>query len=556
MTAGRGGPLDGFELNVLELVALLRSGASGAPQVLAVDPVPGSLSARVEGIEVAPLAAPDRARALEAGPPDLGPEAALYDYAVVRGETVESASDPAGLLAELGRVCRRGVIVTPGGTAAASEAAPAGEWQALALEWNDGPPHLLLLRADRDGSGLDGELPRDDDEAARRRLAEAQVRLLSEDLETSFRRAVREWAQRAQVEQEVERIRGWPLSRRLYASAIFNHRHRKVMRRPLPAAPKEEPVFFLVGVGKSGTSWLMHSLDEHPQVLCKGEGRFFGETTPGRIEGRSLIESLLGSPELAGWAYRSVWTRTGSFPEQVERIAGAGVERLIRERTEAEGKLIGGDKTPLYGDADVVAQIARACPTARAIHIVRDGRDVAVSALHHIWNRADQRGRGMPVDSAAKRDRYRSGTFDNSLGESIFPEGYLENSALGWATVTAKALEQGRRMLGDRYLTVHYERMLEDPEAELSRALRFLGADAGPAVVRRCVDASSFERMSGREARRGRSRTRGEEDPSSFFRKGVAGDWANVFTAADRQTYKAVAGALLVDLGYEPDMDW
>jgi hypothetical protein len=35
-------------------------------------------------------------------------------------------------------------------------------------------------------------------------------------------------------------------------------------------------VFFVVGLGKSGTSWLMRTLDGHPEILCRGEGRFFG----------------------------------------------------------------------------------------------------------------------------------------------------------------------------------------------------------------------------------------------------------------------------------------
>ncbi|HYQ85440.1 MAG TPA: hypothetical protein VEP28_15795, partial [Rubrobacter sp.] len=35
------------------------------------------------------------------------------------------------------------------------------------------------------------------------------------------------------------------------------------------------PVFFVTGVGKSGTSWLMRTLDGHPEILCRGEGRFF-----------------------------------------------------------------------------------------------------------------------------------------------------------------------------------------------------------------------------------------------------------------------------------------
>jgi hypothetical protein len=37
------------------------------------------------------------------------------------------------------------------------------------------------------------------------------------------------------------------------------------------------PVFFVVGQQKSGTTWLMRMLDSHPEILCKGEGRFFGK---------------------------------------------------------------------------------------------------------------------------------------------------------------------------------------------------------------------------------------------------------------------------------------
>jgi hypothetical protein len=63
------------------------------------------------------------------------------------------------------------------------------------------------------------------------------------------------------------------------------------------------------------------------------------------------------------------------------------------------------------------------------------------------------------------------------------------------------------------------------------------------------VEAASFERLS-------KGRERGQEDPSSFFRKGVAGDWRSVFTEKDRRVFKEEAGQLLVRLGYENDDSW
>jgi len=62
------------------------------------------------------------------------------------------------------------------------------------------------------------------------------------------------------------------------------------------------------------------------------------------------------------------------------------------------------------------------------------------------------------------------------------------------------------------------------------------------------VRAASFERLAG-------GRSRGQE-AASFFRKGVAGDWKNVFTERNKQDFKAAAGDLLIELGYEEDGDW
>jgi hypothetical protein len=57
--------------------------------------------------------------------------------------------------------------------------------------------------------------------------------------------------------------------------------------------------------------------------------------------------------------------------------------------------------------------------------------------------------------------------------------------------------------------------------------------------------------MSGRE--------RGQENYSLNFgkhRKGIAGDWRNVFTERDKAIFKEEAGGLLIKLGYERDSNW
>jgi hypothetical protein len=43
---------------------------------------------------------------------------------------------------------------------------------------------------------------------------------------------------------------------------------------------------------------------------------------------------------------------------------------------------------------------------------------------------------------------------------------------------------------------------------------------------------------------------------TNTFRKGTSGDWRNHFTAAHTAAFKEVAGPLLIELGYEKDLDW
>ena len=45
---------------------------------------------------------------------------------------------------------------------------------------------------------------------------------------------------------------------------------------------EEQARFLVTGLGKSGTRWLTKILDSHPEVLCKGEGRFSPRTGGGR----------------------------------------------------------------------------------------------------------------------------------------------------------------------------------------------------------------------------------------------------------------------------------
>ncbi len=318
------------------------------------------------------------------------------------------------------------------------------------------------------------------------------------------------------------------------------------------------PIFFIVGNQKSGTTWLMTMLDAHPEILCQGEGRPFGRNwrqehlkqLRASYPPTSLYNAMLSSEDLRYWIERSVWTRRDDTDEHLNNLTRLAVEYFLTQRLSRTGKRLVGDKTVL-SDPGILEEISEICPGAKVIHIVRDGRDVMVSQTHHKWNLAQDQGGPAKMTPAqvAKREAYREDAQKLlGTGEGIFPDGWLESIARKWNVRVGDAVRNGPALLGADYAEVRYEDLLERPEEEIERLLKFLGAEADGQTVERCVGAARFEKLAG-------GRKRGQE-AVSFFRKGIAGDWKNVFTEKDKRDFKAVAGDLLIELGYEKNGGW
>jgi sulfotransferase family protein len=295
------------------------------------------------------------------------------------------------------------------------------------------------------------------------------------------------------------------------------------------SVPSETPVFFVVGQQKSGTTWLMRMLDAHPEILCRGEGRFFGQWRQKSLvksdamrPPSSLLYALREAEYLRLWVERSVWSRNDGADEHLNNLARMAVDYFLQGELAKAGKRLVGDKSPLL-TPETLQEISAVYPEARLIHIIRDGRDSAVSAAHHARNFGRAKG-------------------DGREGEGLFAEAQIRKLAADWNARVGRTVEDGPRLFGDRYAEVRYEDLLSHPEGEMARLLRYLGADEAGAG--RSVEAASFEKLS-------RGRTRGEEDPSSFFRKGVAGEWRESFTERDRRVFEEEAGDLLRKLGYE-----
>jgi hypothetical protein len=373
-------------------------------------------------------------------------------------------------------------------------------------------------------------------------------------------------------ERVIERLRDYRLHNerfdRVVGAVLANKVAARLVRASLSAAtsgsrtkvvPKQGPydtVFFVAGEMRSGTSWFRRTVSAHPEIVCGHEGSFFGrdydqEEIPvyaGPVS--SLTRALAVSEELRIW-HGLAWNQwADSYEEDLRNLTRLSISYFLAKEVARTGKRIVGDKSPQHtANLDEIHEIY---PNARVIHIVRDGRDVAISAMHHWWRLAQDRAGGffeLTPEELEIRDAYledREGFL--ASGRSIFTEDRLGQLARRWSYRVGKAHRDGTALYGERYLEIRYEDLLRDPSTNLRRVFELLRARRGDPIIERCIRAGSFERVA--------SRRQGEEDSGSFFRKGVAGDCRGVFTERDREMYRELAGDRLIEMGYEKTDDW
>lgn len=118
--------------------------------------------------------------------------------------------------------------------------------------------------------------------------------------------------------------------------------------------------------------------------------------------------------------------------------------------------------------------------------------------------------------------------------------------ARSWSSEVGEAVERGPGLLGERYFEVRYEDLIARPEEEVGRVLTVLGAEGSEEATKSCLEAAGTATQAA--DRRGGSGVQ--------FRKGISGDWRNVFTEEDKRIFKRHAGDLLVRLGYEDGDNW
>jgi hypothetical protein len=270
------------------------------------------------------------------------------------------------------------------------------------------------------------------------------------------------------------------------------------------------PVFpFVVGCERSGTTMLRLTLDAHPQLAMPPESSFIVDLwrrrsryarIDGTIEPDPFRRDLQRNRLFRHWDVPAetlavALDRPARFPDAIRRLYAA-YARL-------HGKPRYGDKTPAY--VQHVRFLADLLPEARFLHLIRDGREVALSLAEVPW------GPGNVLDAA-----------------------------IHWAERVERGRRTGAALGHDRYREVRHERLVADPERELEAVAAFLDLGFDRSMLRHA------ERSLVRVARPGPDQERSMADPRPGAR-----DWRREMPQDDLEAVEAAIGDLLDDVGYE-----
>ena len=293
-------------------------------------------------------------------------------------------------------------------------------------------------------------------------------------------------------------------------------------RRLRGRTPEPPPAPFICGVTRSGTTLVRLMLDSHPELAIPGETHWVPKLIKAQERHKRTAEDLadlIVDHKRWGDFHLDATELRRRFAALDPVTAADAIRAFYMLYAEREGKARYGDKTPGY--VQEMRRIQRVLPEARFVHIIRDGRDVSLSHLRMNWG----------------------------------PETYAQSARL-WRNRVRKA----RRMAPsiEHYMEIRFEELVADTEGVLRRVCDFIELDFDPVML------DYHERAEGRLAEKARELPRRNRPPQPAAarleshrlakeppRSDRVGMWRERMTPEEVAEYEAVAGDMLVTLGYE-----
>jgi hypothetical protein len=276
--------------------------------------------------------------------------------------------------------------------------------------------------------------------------------------------------------------------------------------------PKSVAPVFVLGSPRSGTTLLYHMiLSAGDFAVYRTESSVFNVLVPkfGDLSSRRQRQKLMDL-----WLRSKLFERSGLKKEEIRekilencRSGGDFLRIVMDEIARNQGMCRWADCTPEH--LLNIPQIKREIPEALIIHIIRDGRDVALSLAKQHWIR--------PFPWQKDREILVAGLF--------------------WEWIVSKGRAFGER-LGSDYLEVRFEDLVEKPRKTLPIIGGFIEHDLDYDRIQRAAVGSVREPNSSFAT------------PSSSEPFNPIGRWKQGFSPESLALFEGLVGQTLQTLGY------
>jgi hypothetical protein len=277
------------------------------------------------------------------------------------------------------------------------------------------------------------------------------------------------------------------------------------------------PYVFIVGCPRSGTTLVQRLLNAHPEIAVINElqwvpgwyERRVGLTQDGSIT-QEFASRLREHPRRARLAVEDAQIET-----LIEQGRPKGYAQFVTELFDlhglASGQRIVGEKSPNY--VRHLPTLHTLWPYAKVVHLIRDGRDVALSMLD--WHKGERLIGRFPT----------------------WQDDRVTTVALWWEWHVRLGREAKDRLGKERYSELSYESLVADPERECEKLCVFLGVGYDEAML---------------QFHEGRTKPKPGRGAKAAWLPVTAGlrNWKEQMRPGDTARFEAAAGDLLAELGY------
>lgn len=280
----------------------------------------------------------------------------------------------------------------------------------------------------------------------------------------------------------------------------------------MTVSPGRNPYVFVVGCLRSGTTLLQRMLDCHPQLAVAYDTHFIPQAIRDVEVGidppltPELVERVRDHPRYARLGLTDAAARNAAAKA---RTYSEFVSGLYSEYGRLSAKPLAGEKSPGY--CRHLPQLHALFPWAKTVHIIRDGRDVALSIMD--WGKGPTKLELWREEPAAV-------------------------CALWWRRDVSIGTRDGRDLGAARYRELSYEVLVAQPDETLRELSAFLELPFAPEML--AYHQGKTHRKPGRSAKAAWL------PPTPGLR-----DWRTQMTERDLELFEAIAGDVLSATGYE-----